>query len=784
MTTLGERAYGSKRAQTGPDSWPLANKSGSRSVIGPAYAKYDVLERLPQAVGVGNPLLPSCPTSYFMQLSRTWDRGNRPIREKILQEFVKHNRNKTGPQLEREFSNGASLFLTRLSAYLRLSYLLGHSLALQMQAINIFISASSGHRFLAEFLEVGGVLTVLEILGLAQVKEPDKAEALRILLSVAQAGRRYKEFICESYGVRAVADCLGRSRSEITQDYARNLLHQLGVGNPKFLMQVYKSLLSLLTSQGPSPTSQQMAGQALRMLLPSIQAVHPSIVEATVALLKNPHIQIQYEGYEILRELSTRAALQDVIITQLITILKTSIEDVQEDLPEDRRRRGKADAKSNIPNQWGGLVKSDESKAQSEAILAGYMQQAYSAKLLGAIAATNRELAEKMIDAQIVSGLLSVIANVGHADSQHYAASALLFLVGNFEYVATALREHMGQNFFDLLQDKPDTFYKELNREQVRYLRRNNVQIHGSSNGLPSATSLSEYDESYSSDEEANTANPNNNNNAAPQEHQPRHHHKTRPKSGRPAHSAGSSREGGAATPFDMFPATRDGDGARAESNTNNKQLQDDSSVSGAPGDNPAGDEGSFGGGGSGGGDNSSQTKPPLTATTVGGDTSQTVLDLQQLDRASPPAAVQDLYVPFAQPVMNATFSAQKFGKADALESRELFDADLQKFRATELAGQQRREVRKEQVPMPEASEAWLNKMKNADFNDIKMAVVDTNSKTAPATARRSQEDPLSTPATPPSPPPPPQLSEQEQREQEGNGKEEENPVTDTPPSQ
>jgi hypothetical protein len=40
-----------------------------------------------------------------------------------------------------------------------------------LQAINVFIAASSGIRFLAEFLEVGGMLTVLEILGIPQAKE-------------------------------------------------------------------------------------------------------------------------------------------------------------------------------------------------------------------------------------------------------------------------------------------------------------------------------------------------------------------------------------------------------------------------------------------------------------------------------------------------------------------------------------------------------------------------------------------------------------------------------------
>ena len=148
-------------------------------------------------------------------------------------------------------------------------YLLSYDLALQIRAINVFISASSGSRFLAEFLEVGGVLTVLEIIVLHQATENDKAEALRLLQSVANNGRKYKEFVCESFGVRQVIECLSKSRSEITQDYARNLLVELGTGNPKFQVQVFKGLQSLLTSQAVSPTAQQMCGQALRILLVS-----------------------------------------------------------------------------------------------------------------------------------------------------------------------------------------------------------------------------------------------------------------------------------------------------------------------------------------------------------------------------------------------------------------------------------------------------------------------------------------------------------------------------------
>ncbi|KAI8848748.1 hypothetical protein BC829DRAFT_443531 [Chytridium lagenaria] len=448
-------------------------------------SKYPIDEKHLPSVKISKSLAPSCPGAFFLQLSKTWDRGSRSVRERILQEFVNSNRNKTGPQLEREFGNGASLFLTRSRNILQ-RYLLGYNTSLQLQAISIFVSAASGHRFLAEFLEVGGVLTVLELLGLSQIKEADKAEALRLLLHVANAGRKYKEFLCESYGVRAVADCLARSRSEVTQDYCRNLLYQLGLGNPKFLMQVYKSLLSLLTSTSPSPTSQQMAGQALRMLLPSIQSIHASVVDATISLLKSPHIQIQYEGFEILKELVYRPSLQDTILTQVISILKIPVEDMTEDMSDDRRRRGGKggnDGKTLTANQWGGMLKSDEKV--TDAMLATFIQQAYASKFLGIVAAASDEIAEKMIQLQIISGLLNVVAN---------------YLVHHFDHVADALQSHMGRNFFDLLEFKPDTFFRELTWEQVRYLRKNTVKINAAND--EEAQKTEDESESGSSDED------------------------------------------------------------------------------------------------------------------------------------------------------------------------------------------------------------------------------------------------------------------------------------------
>lgn len=52
------------------------------------------------------------------------------------------------------------------------------------ESLNIFLSASSGQRFLLEFMEVGGVLTTLETLGLSKIKEVGPRAALRYICSI------------------------------------------------------------------------------------------------------------------------------------------------------------------------------------------------------------------------------------------------------------------------------------------------------------------------------------------------------------------------------------------------------------------------------------------------------------------------------------------------------------------------------------------------------------------------------------------------------------------------
>ena len=60
--------------------------------------------------------------SKVMTLLQEWDKGTKTTRKNILEDFIAQNQNKTGPELEEAFAQAASLFLTRLTAWLRLTY--------------------------------------------------------------------------------------------------------------------------------------------------------------------------------------------------------------------------------------------------------------------------------------------------------------------------------------------------------------------------------------------------------------------------------------------------------------------------------------------------------------------------------------------------------------------------------------------------------------------------------------------------------------------------------------
>ncbi|KAJ8779521.1 hypothetical protein J1605_012405 [Eschrichtius robustus] len=298
--------------------------------------------------------------SRLLSFLQDWDNAGKVARSHILNNFIETNQGKTAPELEQEFSQGASLFLVRLTTWLRLTYMTGSRLDKLLRSIGIFLSAVSSNRYLVEFLEVGGALTLLEILALKKIEEEDKKESIKLLQVIANSGRKYKELICESYGVRSIAEFLAKSKSEETQEEVQILLDSLIHSNPKYQNQVYKGLIALLPCA--SPKAQQLSLQTLRtaqfpqaILIPSsieesllgtssrdahrtvenkslrlqreirdedgslefmnreviservevnkitqsiIGTTHPGIVDGVLKVLRTMHLEVQYEGQE------------------------------------------------------------------------------------------------------------------------------------------------------------------------------------------------------------------------------------------------------------------------------------------------------------------------------------------------------------------------------------------------------------------------------------------------------------------------------------------------------
>uniref|UniRef100_A0A8C9KLV6 Armadillo like helical domain containing 1 n=1 Tax=Panthera tigris altaica TaxID=74533 RepID=A0A8C9KLV6_PANTA len=269
--------------------------------------------------------------SRLLSFLQDWDNAGKVARSHILNTFIETNQGKTAPELEQEFSQGASLFLVRLTTWLRLIYMTGSCLDKLLKSIGIFLSAVNSNRYLIEFLEVGGVLTLLEILGLEKIKEEDKKESIRLLQVIANSGRKYKELICESYGVRSIAEFLAKSKSEETQEEVQILLDSLVHGNPKYQNQVYKGLIALLPCA--SPKAQQLSLQTLRTAQSIVGTTHPSIVDCVLKVLRTMHLEVQYEAIELIKDLVNYDVCQ-ALLKGLVALLIPSVKETSKLQPK------------------------------------------------------------------------------------------------------------------------------------------------------------------------------------------------------------------------------------------------------------------------------------------------------------------------------------------------------------------------------------------------------------------------------------------------------------------
>ncbi|XP_030583485.1 armadillo-like helical domain containing protein 1 isoform X4 [Archocentrus centrarchus] len=366
---------------------------------------------------------------------REWDRGDMRVRNRIASSFVTQNTGKTFYELELEFAQVASLFLARLTTWMRLTYpfysyglgyMFGTFLGLQLKAIGIFLSASSHDQYLMEFLEDGGVLTLLDILSQSQSREDDKAEALRLLLTVSNAGRKYKEIVCESHGVKVIADCLALSNRDETKEVASVLLESLSQGNPKYQYQVYKCLIAVMTCS--SPKSQQLVLHTLRIVQLKLKTAHHSIVEPLLSALRSLHLEVQDEAIKLILHLKC-CDVKSALLTGLVALLRPGKEEMQQ------HQISKGDI-----IVWRLLAEEDQ------------------------------ELSHELLSLGVVQHLLHAMGNREHADAQIQASLALEHFVMSSPAVEDHVERVMGVSLFAAFKNKAETVYTKMDETEAEML--------------------------------------------------------------------------------------------------------------------------------------------------------------------------------------------------------------------------------------------------------------------------------------------------------------------------
>ncbi|NXN27001.1 ARMD1 protein, partial [Nycticryphes semicollaris] len=383
----------------------------------------------------------------LMAFLQEWDSAHKGARSHILNNFIRSNDGKTEPELELEFSQGASLFLARLTTWLRMTYMYSTCLNKLLKSIGIFLSAASGRRYIIEFLEIGGVLILLEILGLNHLKEEDKRECVKLLQLVANAGRKYKELICESYGVQSLAKFLATSNSAEAQEEVQVLLDSLGHGNPKYKNQVYKGLIAVLPCA--SPRAQQLALQTLVVLQDVVGEAPSILVEPVLSLLCSEHLEVQYEATQLLKALMARQ-VRPALLKGLVALLTPPKEKALSFYPTTLCLRKPM------------LV---------------YVQQAAAAKAIGVLAKESADVAAELIQMKVVNGLMVAVGNLDHAASQRHASISLKYFVHTFPLVEESIKAALGPILFQRFMDSPETWYTKMDLIQAEELASTTVDI-------------------------------------------------------------------------------------------------------------------------------------------------------------------------------------------------------------------------------------------------------------------------------------------------------------------
>ncbi len=271
---------------------------------------------------------------------RLWDSGSRNQRISILTNFVKKHQGSTASELDRDLGHAGMLLFTRITAWLRLTYQLGYELSLQLAAVSLFIQ---GQKYLTNFMEVGGIQTLTDILATPTKHQSDRNNGFLLLIHIANSGRVYREMICDGAGADMIIRAVLGETNEKTLELASSLFLSLGQGNPRKASVVHGGLLFLIIHGNDA--SALCAATTLRSLqilreqhlrkggldesnVPIVGADGPQrdgpnvLLDAFFHLLKKDNVKLRFEGTELISIAARNQSLTCPVLSRCFDVLE------------------------------------------------------------------------------------------------------------------------------------------------------------------------------------------------------------------------------------------------------------------------------------------------------------------------------------------------------------------------------------------------------------------------------------------------------------------------------
>ena len=306
-------------------------------------------------------------SSHLTGILREWDNASRTRRLQILTDFLIRHRQSTAAEIETDLGHGSLLFFTRITAWLRLTYRLGQELAVPLSALSLFIQ---GQRYLTNFTEIGGIQMLTELVSLSGYKHPlDKENALLLLIHIANAGRVYREMICDADGVKQIAAVALDGADDRILELFGSLFTALGQGNPRKASKVHAGLLYIM--RHGSEGGALAAATALRSLqltkmahgggpnfgsgsvtvggddgggdagadvaLDSTGTASGGVLDAVFHIVQSPNVKLRFEGMELLTIAAHNPQLHLPVLRRCFEALEHADITIDEDPTESSR---------------------------------------------------------------------------------------------------------------------------------------------------------------------------------------------------------------------------------------------------------------------------------------------------------------------------------------------------------------------------------------------------------------------------------------------------------------